>query len=62
MTLGHGENIVVIIFGHGYAFITNVRGMFLSLVLVMGTIKTISNDENGGPEGPGASQGCIVSI
>ena len=36
--------------------------MFLSLVLVMGTIKTISNDENGGPEGPRASQGCIVSI
>ena len=62
MTLGHGENIVVIIFGHGDVFMTNVRGILLSFVLVMGAIKPIRNDENGGPEGPGASQGGIVSI
>ena len=55
ITLGHGVNVVVMISGHGYAFITNVRGMFLLFGPVMVAIKTITNDENSGPEGARAS-------
>ena len=62
MTLGHGENVVVIIFVHGYVFITNVRGMFLVFVPVMRASKTITEDDNCGPERPWASEGGIVSI
>ena len=62
ITLGVGVNVVVTIFGHGYVLITNVRGMFLVFVPVMGASKTIADDDNGGPEGPWASERDIVSI
>ena len=62
ITLGHGVNDVVMIFGHGYVLLTNVRGMFLVFVPVMGASKTITNDDNSGPKGPWESEGGIVSI